>query len=295
MKVIVPVRITDARLLSSNLPENDYPEWDAATACTTGDRVIVAAQHSIYEAIKDSTGEPPDTSPTAWLRAGPTNRWAMFDESPSTVSRGAGQAIAVELAPGAVSAVAIINAAADSVRIEMVDPEEGTVFDHTYSMERSGGITNWWEYFFAEVAKRKTLIVDSLPTFPRSMLRITASGEAASIGALICGRMQTFAAGVEVGAQIGIDDYSTKERDEFGNLKIIERAFSQRACWKFRIPNAAVDSLFNTLSDLRATPSVYIGTKHMEAMTIYGFFRDFSINVQYPTYSDVSIQIEGLT
>ena len=154
---------------------------------------------------------------------------------------------------------------------------------------RIGGNT-----FFAETTPRKTLLVEDLPTLPRATLRITASGDAPSIGALVCGKMKEFAAGVEVGAQIGIDDYSVKSRDEFGNIKITERAFSQRATWKFKTPNNLVDALFDTFASLRATPAVYIGSKNMTAMTIYGFFRDFSITVQYPTYSDTSIQIEGL-
>jgi hypothetical protein len=52
MNLIEPIVINDAVLSSSNVPETDYPAWSATSAYALGDRVIVAALHKIYEAVK---------------------------------------------------------------------------------------------------------------------------------------------------------------------------------------------------------------------------------------------------
>lgn len=51
MKLIEPQAI---RLLSSTVPENDAPAWDADTAYEIGDSVI--HEHRVYKAVADSTG-----------------------------------------------------------------------------------------------------------------------------------------------------------------------------------------------------------------------------------------------
>lgn len=54
MKIIRPITITDAMLIDSNVAENDYPAYNPATTYVGGGRVIVAAQHKIYEALPSS-------------------------------------------------------------------------------------------------------------------------------------------------------------------------------------------------------------------------------------------------
>jgi hypothetical protein len=81
MDIIRPVVVTDAVLDSSNVPENDYAEWDVATAYTVGNRVILLSTHRIYEAVGSSTGVNPATDDgTNWLNIGATNRWKAFDQ-----------------------------------------------------------------------------------------------------------------------------------------------------------------------------------------------------------------------
>lgn len=50
MKIIRPITITDAMLTDGNVPENDYPVYNPATTYVGGNRVIVAAEHKVYEA-----------------------------------------------------------------------------------------------------------------------------------------------------------------------------------------------------------------------------------------------------
>src|SRR5512137_2366197 len=89
MQIIDPTYVTDATLVSSDIPEivEGYPEWDALTTYMTGKRVAVTAAgiHKLYESLW-GTGNlnkyPPDNltgTPTYWLELSATNRWRLFD------------------------------------------------------------------------------------------------------------------------------------------------------------------------------------------------------------------------
>lgn len=296
MKILAPVRITDGMLLSSNLPENDHPEWSAGQTYAAGARVKVAALHSIFEAVKTTTGEPPQTSPAAWLRAGPTNRWAMFDDLIGTASTGI-NGITIELRPGAVSAIAVIGARnAGAVHVTLTDPAEGIVFDKTTQLTSYAAITNWWEYFFSEIAEKETVVVDDIPLYRNATVRIELAGSNVSVSTIAVGLLKTYGDGVvESSPQIGIDDYSVKRKDEFGNVTLVERSWARRVNWRLKVKNSEVDFLFNTLTALRARPAIYIGSDVIDNLSVYGYYKDFSITVAYPNHSDVSIQIEGVT
>jgi len=62
------------------------------------------------------------------------------------------------------------------------------------------------------------------------------------------------------------------------------------------LPNTKLNKVQRVLADLRATPCAWIGTDvaGYEPLTLYGFYRDFSIDVAYPTTSYCSLEIEGL-
>jgi hypothetical protein len=60
------------------------------------------------------------------------------------------------------------------------------------------------------------------------------------------------------------------------------------------VANNDIDKMQRTLASLRATPALYIGSDRFDATLIYGFYRDFEINIEYYTHSECSIELEGL-
>ena len=46
---------------------------------------------------------------------------------------------------------------------------------------------------------------------------------------------------------------------------------------------------------LRSTPVVWIGSPGYESTIIYGFCRDFNVELALPTHAHCSFRIEGLT
>lgn len=297
MKLLRPVTITDAMLTSSTAPENDHPAWNAGTAYVTGNRVILTATHRRYEALAASTGVNPSTDPTKWLDLGPTNRWAMFDARVGTATTRTASLQAV-LAPGAVDAVALIDTDAESATVTLT-VDGVTNFASTQSFNLGGNaIDNWFSWFFEPIGRKSTLLFLDVPVYANGVVSVTITrdnpADTVSAGTLLVGRQ--FSIGeTEHGADIGIIDYSRKEADQFGVISVVERAFAKRMTARVVMPTDAVDDVHRNLAALRATPVLWIGSETFESLTVYGFYKEFSIDLAYPTVSYCSLTIEGLT
>jgi len=98
-----------------------------------------------------------------------------------------------------------------------------------------------------------------------------------------------------MGARVGIQDYSRKERTDFGDVVLVERAFAKRASFQLLLRAAEVDSFNDFLASVRATPCLWIGSQRYESTTVYGFYKSFDIVIAYFDYSDCELELEGLT
>jgi hypothetical protein len=299
MKVIRPTPIVSAMLTASSVAENDYAPWNGATNYAKGALVISTATHRIYSSTIDANlnHDPTVAGQTQWTDMGPTNRWAMFDQVVGTVTEGIGE-IDVTFAPGIVDSLAILDTDAASVMITIT--ADGTqIYSETKSTSISGGvIDNYYDYFFAPVGKLTALTFTNLPIFSRAVISARIIGEdpqgAVGVGTLLAGRLVNIGS-TEAGASAGINDFSKKTTDDFGNVSIVERAYSKTMECKSILPTDAVDGVQRSLAALRAKPALYIGEDGFDVLTIYGFFKSFSIDLAYPNYSYVSWTIEGLT
>ena len=297
MKLIRPTTLTDAMLSSSTAPENDYAAWGSGTAYAVGARVILTSTHRKYEALAASTGVNPATDPTKWLDLGPTNRWAMFDARVGTATNRA-STLQVVLAPGATDGVALIDTDAESATVTLT--VSGTqLYNKTQSFNVGGSaIENWFSWFFEPVGRKSSLLFLDVPVYENGVLSVTIArdnpADIVSCGTLLVGRQFTLG-DTEHGADIGIIDYSRKETDQFGVTSVVERAFAKRMTARVVMQTSAIDDVHRNLAALRATPVLWIGSESFESLTVYGFYKEFSIDLAYPTISYCSLTIEGLT
>ena len=109
------------------------------------------------------------------------------------------------------------------------------------------------------------------------------------------GTVRRFALGVKAGARVGIQDYSRKERTEFGDTVLVERAFAKRASLQLLLTASEVDALNDFMAEVRATACLWIGSSRYESTTVYGFYKSFEIAITYYDYSDCELELEGLT
>jgi len=299
LAVVRPLAVTPAMLVSSSVPETDYPEWSAGTTYALGQRCIIAAQHKVYQSTADAnTGNDPlATVSIKWVEVGPTNRWKPFDRSVSTQVQQAG-GVSYRITPGqAVTSVNLVNiTGATSVRVRIIEPGGATVYDATEHLARTPLEAGWWAWFFGGRRIPAQVLLQDLPSYPAADVLIDVTGTSAlAIGGILMGQMRRFSLGVQMGARVGIQDYSSKGRNDFGDVIVVERAFAKRASFSMLLASSEVDALHAFLSDVRATPCLWIASLEYESLAVYGFYKSFDIVISYATYSDCDLELEGLT
>lgn len=300
MRVIEALVPTNASLTSSNVAEDDHPVWNAGATYAISDRVIVIGSvHRVYEAIAVSTGKDPTDLANAayWLELGATNRWKVFDLrlSDPTVKPGSitySITPGVSIAPGAVAFFALV---ASEITVQVTDPTEGVIFTETRNIVDSTSVFDWFSYLFEPVVYDTEAIFSGVPLYSGVTLNIevTSAGDT-EVGQIVFGQDHILGKTL-VGTEIGIEDFSSKGRDDFGNAIVVERAFAQTARFNFTFPPDDARRVQRVLSRLRAQPAVYYagdGTSQF-GTTVFGFFQDFSIPLTIGQ-SFATLDIEGL-
>lgn len=298
MKLIRPFKITDAALTASNVALSE-PAYDAGT--TYGEEAIVRGsapgnEARLFLSLQAGNVGKPLSDPAWWVEMGPANRWAMFDESNTTQTKNPGLVEVTVQTTGRVDAVALLNIAGASVRVRMTDVDEGIVYDRTFSLVSDSGIVDWWSYFFEPIARSGDLVVTDLPPYANAAITVSIIDEAGEVrvGNMVLG-LTKILGDTEMGATVGIQDYSRKDQNQFGDFIIVQRAYSKRASFNVWIPRGSTDEVQRLLASYRAAPIVYVGSQEFGATVVYGFYRDFSIAISYPTHSICSLDIVGLT
>jgi len=269
LQLLQPAVIDEAHLVASNVAEADAAAWSASVTYPTGARVILAATHRIYESLVDgNVGADPAGASGNWLDVAPTNRWAMFDQALGSATSAAGS-VTVTIEIGSIEAVALLDVVGATVRVQAGS------FDRT-AAAGAGAVT-----FLG------------LPV-GTSRVSVTIAGpETVSVGTLLVGRLVGL--GVTEGSPTsGITDYSRKVTDDFGGVTVVPRAFAKRMSAKALIRSDAVDLIAARIAAVRARPALWLGQDGIDSLIVYGFFKDFSIEIGEGV-SKLALSIEGLS
>lgn len=296
MKVIKLTAITSAMLVSTTATET-YSAWNAATAYTAGDIVLRTTTQRLYERlISGTTATAPESDTTNWLDIAPSNKWAMFDNYTSTQTTQA-TPLTVVVKPGLVNSLALFSMEGTTLTVTVRDALAGSVvYSYTQSLDGTV-ISDWYQYFFEPYDPITDVVLTDLPPYGDAHITVDiTAATTAKCGILAVGTVYPLGDTLH-GAAAGITDYSVKTTDEFGTTSFVVRAYSKRMSARFMLDNGQLNKVQRVLSDVRATPCVWIGTgsQRYSPLTVFGFYRDFSIDVAYPTYSYCNLEIEGLT
>jgi hypothetical protein len=294
MKIITPVTITDGMLVSSSLPETDHAAWNPSTSYAVADRVVLASTHSIYQrTVAGVSATPPSLDSANWARVGPTNRWAMFDRATGTLSSGTGS-ITATIAPGMVRGVALLDVTGNSVTVTVTNGAS-TVYTKTVNLNTGYGVTSWYDYFFGDIVRKSTVVLSDIPPYSACQITVTVDGSGpVSVGTFVAGSLFELGKSRH-GTSLGIIDYSVKSTDAYGATTVTQRAFAKRMTVPVVVNAYDVDEVARRLALIRATPVVWIGSETYDQSVIYGFYKDWSVDVAYPTFSHCSLTIEGLS
>lgn len=292
-----PTPVSDVNFVSSNVPENDHPVYANNVTYGLGALVIVTTgYHRIYQSREaNNLGNFPPTSPLKWTEVGPTNRWAAFDESGGTMVQ-ASSPIEFSVSGDRLGSVALLEMSATSVRVRASSMVDGTYFDREYPLPDRAVVTNWYEYLYALIDRQSELVITDIPPISGSTYTVTVSGSGiVSLGTFVLGNRTEFGF-TQYSASIGIIDYSRKDVDAFGRAQLARRRFSKRMDVQVVMDPGVTDSVNRLLADMRATVALFVAASgSYESLTIFGFYRDYNIEIAFPTQTLLSLQIEGIS
>ncbi len=293
MIVVRPVDITPAMFVSSTAPVSSRTAWNSGTAYVVNNEVYYNFKDWI--ALASSTNVVPGTDATKWLEIGDSNRYAMFDNVIGNVTTGTSP-LDVRVTPGTlVNAVSCFEVEAVTIQVQVIDPIDGVVYDETVNMQDTSSVIDWYSYFFEPIISRTDATFTDLPSYGTADIRIVADNGAlnAVVGEAVIG-LQTDLGVTNFNTSVSIQDYSRKERDQFGQTKVVERRFTKLADYDVTVETNLVFYVQKVLADLRATPTVFIGDKDRSETVVFGYYRNFNIVLSTPSISDCTIEVEGL-
>lgn len=244
----------------------------------------------------------PVTNPTYWLESGSTNKFKMFDVKVQSQTTATGSISTKTGFSGYVDTVALLNLTGASATVQVAHGGDGVVYNKTVQLiEDETPVVDLLTYITTGFVQKTEAVFDDIPAFVNTEVSVTVAGAnnaTVGIGAALFGQAKDISStglGVEQGAKFGIDDYSIKTRDAFGNYVITERAFSDRANVTVYVNNSELSEIKNFLTRLRATPVLFIGSKKHDYLTIYGYYKNWEVDVAYPDFSVLSMEVAGLT
>lgn len=302
MRLIRRTVITPAMITACNVPETDYDEWVGGTTYTALTSWVLH-NHKVYQClITHTTAAEPDlncapveTVSPKWLDAGYDNRWKMFDEKVGTQTSQA-DSITLTIKPGLIDSIVFLDLEAASIDIVMTDPIEGAVYTESIDLVMKTYIVDAYSYFFEPIILDDTVVLLGVPPYPNAEIAVTITntGGTAKVGTLVFGTKHDIG-DTQLRPSIGINDYTVKTTDDWGNYTVSVRDYSKTMNCSVSIDKDMVDFQQRTLASYRGVPVIWVGIDQgYSCMIVYGFFNDFKIVLETLAYSICNIEIEGL-
>lgn len=285
---LLPITSAD---FTHNLSELDNAAWSEGSY--TQGQLVTHNQHN-WECTAATTMDEPGTN-SDWLDLGVVNFLKAFDAKNSTQTESASAIVyTFDLNPTRIiNVVSVQNVQAASMRIEVTDQSAGLVYDVTHNLIDYGA-ADFYEYFFSPVNHLDRFTDLDLPAYLNTTIKVTLEP---LNGVVKVGRIalssQNEIGDLKWGYGFGIDDYSTVERDAFGDVSIIERDYSDSASLPVAIDSNRVYKVKQLLTPLRAKPCLYIGSIDRLETHIIGFYTGLDFVVDNLAYSNYLLNIEG--
>ena len=297
-RVVIPRKLT---IISTNVPgpiADGYSAYNAATTYALSDEVFAEAADGldhIYRSALDGNVGNPITDETKWVDIGPCNRDAMFDDRTGTTTTHDDDIIVTVQADGAFDTIALINVTGATSVSATIAPAGGTPREVTGTLLEDA--SSWLSYFTDDLNVRGTKAIWNVGlSFSSATIEIRINGSAPSVGMALIGGTTELGL-TEYGATVGIEDYSTKETDEWGNTYLRERDYADTADVKIVCELQQVDALRRIFAGLRARPALYDmnnpGTS-FESLVVFGKYDNFSLDMAYHNQAYCTLRIIGL-
>jgi hypothetical protein len=272
VKVVPPIEITDANLVSSTAvePMSGSPStesvYNSAATYGLGAEVISTVYHRKYESLQAANvGKPlpvpPETETDWWLDIGPTNKWAMFDLERNTQTDSASPlTVVISLGTNRPNSIGLLKIEGTSVSISLnsaIGSPAVNYYQHSESLSFRD-VRNWYDYFFEAFTTKTEVAKFDLPPYLNTYLTITITNTAgnAKCGGIVIGTAEEIGE-VQRDAQFDLVQFSVIERDTFGNATLIPRRSIPTKEHRIRIEAVNVDAVIEVLVAVDAVPALW--------------------------------------
>lgn len=277
-----------------------YYAYDVAKSYAKGDRAQDNVAHLVYESQVASNVGNPLTDTTKWLKVGATVKWAPFDNKIGTATL-TSSPLTIVLAPEGVDSLGLLEMVGRNLVVVGTDgPGGAEVYRREQALDGTP-IESFFDWFYSDYEQLSDLILLDLPRqFENLRLSVTITSTVGnvSVGVAKPG-LANYIGETEKGASVGIIDFSRKERDAtFGTIEVLERGYSKRGSFPILTDAFSFNRIYRALARNRAVPCFYAGADSelgFEPLLIYGFFRDFSIAIDYDIKHMCTLEVEGIT
>jgi hypothetical protein len=249
----------------------------------------------VYQALV--TGTPPamthKTTNANWKFIGPDNPYAMFDQGANTktlctTSYPFSSVISVAVPPNSTS-LSLFNVTNVSSIVLTVNDRLGGITTKTITGNPSEATLDF-------AAGSATISDWQSKGYIVTIHLINTNNLPIEVGKCVVGTSIDIGK-TQYGASIGIIDYSTKTTDAFGNTTFVKRAFAKKLNARLLLDKSVFNTVVQTFYDVRSTPAAWIATDdtaYSKGALIYGYYKDFSVDISYPTMNSCSLEVEGL-
>ncbi|WBU61251.1 hypothetical protein [Paracoccus albus] len=294
-KIIKGIDVTPS-ILSSSVPITET-QWTSGTYGVGAERYVLPSYDLYRSAIASNTDAPvagAAKDPQTWVKIGKVNRWKMFSESigEKTVSDDP-VTISIDVPPTTNSIAFFGVTGVDIIRVKTFTGSTETG-EFILALTNSTAIDNYYDWFFAPFEEAEETVNFDLPGYGTDRIEITIdSDQTIAIGSLVLG--EQFVIGrTLINVRTGIEDFSLKERDEWGGFVITERGFSKTMDLPILVDSSRIWAVTRALANVRAKSTVFVGSEaHPETITL-GFYKSFEVLRQTTEHAEMNIEVEGI-
>lgn len=305
-----PIRVTSSMISSSSVPYPDAGEtlWSSGTSYALGATVSYQI-NGVYHRFESKQSAnlnhipvayPNDATNAWWIDLGYINRLAAFQLERNTQTITASP-YSVSINPaGRVGVIGIGNIDADSVTLNVRDVSSNIVKTETKQL-LGREVYDWYTWTFSPFDQLKNTLFTDLPLNSAYTFDLTFNRSSGSVGvgAIVPGMPVDIGRALLGGSGVRLLNFSTFERDEFGESKITIRRNIPRATYQLRIDKARLTSVFRLIRQLNGVVTMWAGIAdsghgYFENTFIIGLYKDFGNTIDQPSYVQADIEIEAI-
>ncbi len=234
-RVMVPVKITETMIAAgTTVPEpntaNGEVAWVSGGSYAIDD--LRTSNGSVYSCTRVHSGRSvrPEADGGYWLRQGPTDRQAPFDDYSSTKTRGT-TAISFVLTPGFINGVSVYGPEGATYSLVVRGSPGGAVIreKHGDLYAQAAGL---WELLFTPLPALEKISLDDIPIAPNAEVTVTIESPgdgAVAVGDIKVGDWRQLIGdaadfgGVEYGAEAQRKTYTYREVKPDGTYQQVRR------------------------------------------------------------------------